>query len=209
MAFPAICSPRSARLLLTGSEDLPTFALKTSLDVRPVVKNPPVYFPGMKPLARPWRLPAWRKPHVDDLQKKLPAPEPELPPLPSPRLDCQPSPVLSLPPVLARGRPLFPPPAPILKRAEVPAKPRERHVSFGNAVVHEVERFPWRVFPPPRFAVFEPKRRSFPLRLPSPLPEELPRRQRYLEVTVRGPTMGQWLGWTACAIGVMTVLSWL
>lgn len=192
MAFPGICSPRSARLLLTGSVDLPEFALKTVADTRPLVKEVPIYFPGLKPLARPWRLPPWLRPHVDDLVKKKPG--------------LSVSSAVSPPPRVA-PLPVLPPPVPILKRAEATAKPR-RQVSFGDIVVHEVERFPWRVFPPPRFAVFEPKRR-----LPPPVPShpatELPRRALHLEVTVRGPTWGQWIGCLAGCVATMAVLSWL
>lgn len=211
MAFPAICSPRSARLLLTGSVDLPTFAVRTVSDTRLVVKEPPIYFPGLKPLARPWRLAPWLRPHVDDLEKKNPAGgDKQFPLLVPRRRGCQASPsAVSLHPRVAR-LPVLPPPVPILKRTGTAVKQNKRHVSFGDVVVHEVERFPWRVFPPPRFAVFEPKRRSFPPRVPSPPPvEELPRRVLQLEVTVRGPTLGQWIGCVGCCIAAVSFLSWL
>jgi hypothetical protein len=39
--------------------------------------------------------------------------------------------------------------------------------------------------------------------------EELPRRQLHLEVTVRGPSLKEWIGFTACGVAFMTVLSWL
>lgn len=203
MAFPAICSPRSARLLLTGTVETPTYALMKA-KARPVVKEPPIYFPGLKPLARPWRLHPQYRPRVDDLKKKPLSIEAKQPPLLVPLQGGRQN-------SLAES---LPPPVSILKRAGAPAKSTERHVSFGDVIVHEVERFPCAVFPPPRFAVFEPKRRipPPPPRRPPPPPvepiEELPRRQLHLEITVRGPSWKEWVGFTACGIAFVAAL-WL
>ncbi|KAF3401893.1 hypothetical protein F1880_009753 [Penicillium rolfsii] len=207
MAFPSVCSPRSARLLLTGTVETPTYA-SIKAKARPVVKEPPIYFPGLKPLARPWRLHSSYRPHVDDLKKK---------PLP---VEVKQSPLL-VPWQGGRQNSLTvsrSPPVSILKRAGASAKSTERHVSFGDVVVHEVERFPRAAFPPPRFAVFEPKRRIPPPPPPPPrrpsaprveTTEELPRRQLHLEVTVRGPSWKEWIGFTACGIAFVAALSWL
>lgn len=185
MGFQAICSPRSARLLLTGSVDLPKPNTRKASDV-PRVEDLPIYFPGLREV-RPWRFRCLES-HVDDLRKKLPT--------------------VSLSPPVSPGLTV-----PIPKRAGAPVKPCGHHVSFGEVVVHEVERLPLPVFPPPCCAVLEPKRRSFPLRLPFPAPveatQEVPRRKLRVEVTVRGPTLGQWFGIAACSIASIGLLSWL
>jgi hypothetical protein len=38
--------------------------------------------------------------------------------------------------------------------------------------------------------------------------EELPRRQLHLEITVRGPSWKEWVGFTACGIAFVAAL-WL
>ncbi|KAJ5886234.1 uncharacterized protein N7473_008908 [Penicillium subrubescens] len=102
MALPAICSPRSARLLLTGTVETPTYA-SIMAKARPAVKDPPIYFPGLKPLARPWRLHPQYRAHVDDLKKKPLPVEAKQSSLPVPRLGGrQNSLAVPLPP------PLFP-----------------------------------------------------------------------------------------------------
>lgn len=208
MASPAICSPRSARLLLTGTVEMPVPKARMSSDVL-TLEDLQTLFPGRRltrSMAR--RLRCNESPGDNDLQKKLPALS--LPP---------PGPLLSVVlPGPDRPLPVSPAqPVSILKHAGSAVKPRGRHVSFGDVTVHEVERFPWRVFLPPRFAVFEPKRQSVLPPPPSPPPSpgspvealrHLPRRQRHVEY-VPWPSWKEVLGAAACWFAAVGFLAWL
>lgn len=145
MALPAICSPRSARLLLSGSVDLPTLNLGKALNVRPEEKKKPIYFPGMTPLARPWRLAPWRRAPGEGLQKDAPVSKTKWTSQSAPQLRVEePSQVSHS--GLTTAFP--PPPVPILKRAGDSVKRHDRHVSFGDVSVKEYVPFVEAVFSP-------------------------------------------------------------
>ncbi|KAJ5152789.1 uncharacterized protein N7482_009267 [Penicillium canariense] len=189
MAFPALCSPRSARLLLFGSTAL------SKLSPKLVHNQPrPPAEQAMKRVSRKRRRAprAKSKAHPADRQVSIGEMKTD-----------------------GDSRPAVPLPIPILKPPGATSKVHQRHVSFGDVIVHELEEFSEPVFPPPRFAVFPAQRVPFPPCCLAPLSppvvefQHLPRRKRSIECTSRSLSSGSIIGIVACSIAFSVLLTWL
>ncbi|KAF7713451.1 Uncharacterized protein PECH_001309 [Penicillium ucsense] len=227
MASPAICSPRSARLLLAGTVNLPTLEMEKAKKAISKVEKKTFYFPGLKPLAVPWRLAPWRRSQVGGSLENVLASGARQTLLAAPQLRADESPRAShlglktessaqpVTPVLRPAlRPARLPPRSILKRVGGPVKRHDRHVSFGDVAVQEIARpdVHVRVFPPPRWAYFPTTRPTHP-ELPSPSLEvedvmHEPR-WRHVESFVKPPSVKELIVGTACCAAFMGILWWL